>query len=93
MEKSKEKEGEGGLVTVIACCTEKGEPSMKSKSSSRSVWRVRVGGDINWWFNLNEYERPKGFNSRNQIHYSTTVESSKQCWSVFFPLFLYILSQ
>ena len=47
MEKSKENEGEGGLVTVIACCTEKGEPSMKSKSSSRlAVWRVRVGGDI-----------------------------------------------
>lgn len=46
MEKSKEKEGEGGLVMVIACCTEKGEPSMKSKSSERSVWRVSVGGDI-----------------------------------------------
>jgi hypothetical protein len=47
MEKSAENEGEGGLVMVIACCTEKGEPSMKSKSSSsKSVWRVSVGGDI-----------------------------------------------
>jgi len=47
MEKSKENDGEGGLVTVIACCTEKGEPSMKSKSSEeRSVSMVSVGDDI-----------------------------------------------
>ena len=34
MEKSKERVGEGGLVMVIARCTEKEEPSMMSKSSS-----------------------------------------------------------
>jgi len=29
-------DGEGGLVTVSACCTENGEPSMMSNSSELS---------------------------------------------------------
>jgi hypothetical protein len=36
MEKSKEREEEGGRVTVIACCTVAVEPSMMSKSSELS---------------------------------------------------------
>jgi hypothetical protein len=34
MEKSTECEGEGGIVMVKSCCTESGEPSMMSRSSS-----------------------------------------------------------
>jgi hypothetical protein len=46
MEKSKEAEGEGGRVTVSACCTESREPSMMSKSSELplSVRRRRPDG-------------------------------------------------
>jgi hypothetical protein len=46
MEKSREAEGEEGLVTVRLCRTESGEPSMMSKSSelSSSFRRKRPDG-------------------------------------------------